>query len=64
MNRNGYGVAATVCTVCGLVAVLVMITQVGAVAQLRVKWVFNAAQGLESFGSTAHQGCQTVWDID
>jgi len=61
LNRNGCGVAAAVCS---LVAVAVMMTYVGAAAQLRVKWVFNATQGLESPVSSGHQGCQTVWDID
>ncbi len=49
----------------GLFVAVAMLSQVGAVTQLTLKWAFNTSAAIpgKSFGA-GHQGCQTVWDID
>jgi outer membrane protein assembly factor BamB len=42
-----------------------MITQVGAVPMLQVKWAFNTSDQFAGYAfGHGHQGAQTVWDID
>jgi outer membrane protein assembly factor BamB len=49
----------------GLFAAVAVLTQVGAVTQLTVKWAYNTSAAIpgKSFGA-GHQSPPTVWDID